>query len=99
MCVCITLYKFYVRVPEILNEYIISIGSNKEYELRPPQRINLIISSLVWVFAHLGRRDSDFVVFVYICVTHQQHREKGEEEVEEKEEKMASEAPTLCLKQ
>lgn len=49
MCVC-----SFVRVPEIFNEYIISIGSNKVYESRPSQRINLIISSLDWAVCSFG---------------------------------------------
>lgn len=52
-CMCLYVCLF-VRVSEIFNEYIISIGSKKVYESRPSQRINLIISSSDWVFVHFG---------------------------------------------
>lgn len=54
-CVCVCMFvRLFERVSEIFNEYIISIGSKKVYESRPSQRINLIISSLDWVFVHFG---------------------------------------------
>lgn len=46
--------------PEISNEYIISLertGRNTVNESRPPRRTNLVISTLDWVFAHLGTRE------------------------------------------